>query len=153
EPRTIWVDRERALFSAWYELFPRSEGAVLARPGRPAIPGRPAVPGGPGTPTGPGGPGSGSFTSPAPSGAPTVSAAPALPAKPAIPPTPAQSGTFATAAKRLPAVAAMGFDIVYLPPIHPIGRVNRKGRNNALVASDTDVGSPWAIGSDEGGHD
>src|SRR5947208_3185048 len=62
-------------------------------------------------------------------------------------------GTFATAAKRLPAIAEMGFDIVYLPPIHPIGRVNRKGRNNALVAAEGDVGSPWAIGAAEGGHD
>ena len=47
----------------------------------------------------------------------------------------------------------MGFDVLYLPPIHPIGRVNRKGRNNALVAGDDDVGSPWAIGAEEGGHD
>jgi starch synthase (maltosyl-transferring) len=66
---------------------------------------------------------------------------------------PPSSGTFATAAKRLPAIAAMGFDIVYLPPIHPIGKVNRKGRNNALVPEPGDVGSPWAIGSVEGGHD
>ena len=58
-----------------------------------------------------------------------------------------------TAAERLPAVAAMGFDVVYLPPIHPIGKINRKGRNNTLVARPEDVGSPWAIGSDEGGHD
>jgi starch synthase (maltosyl-transferring) len=64
-----------------------------------------------------------------------------------------EHGTFATAAKRLPAVADMGFDIVYLPPVHPIGRVNRKGRNNALVAEPGDVGVPWAIGSAEGGHD
>jgi starch synthase (maltosyl-transferring) len=63
------------------------------------------------------------------------------------------SGTFRTAAKRLDAVAAMGFDVVYLPPIHPIGKVNRKGPNNTLVAGPHDVGSPWAIGSDEGGHD
>jgi starch synthase (maltosyl-transferring) len=63
------------------------------------------------------------------------------------------SGTFRTAAERLDAVAAMGFDIVYLPPIHPIGKVNRKGPNNTLVAEETDPGSPWAIGSDEGGHD
>ncbi|TMM33555.1 MAG: DUF3416 domain-containing protein [Actinobacteria bacterium] len=96
----IWVDRERALFSAWYEFFPRSEGAVV----------------------GPGG-------------------------------SVVRHGTFATAAKRLPAIAEMGFDIVYLPPIHPIGRVNRKGRNNALVAAEGDVGSPWAIGAAEGGHD
>jgi starch synthase (maltosyl-transferring) len=62
-------------------------------------------------------------------------------------------GTFAQAAQRLPAIADMGFDVVYLPPIHPIGKVNRKGRNNTLVAHPDDVGSPWAIGSDEGGHD
>ncbi|MBX7268060.1 alpha-1,4-glucan--maltose-1-phosphate maltosyltransferase [Micromonospora sp. Llam7] len=96
----IWVDRERALFSAWYEFFPRSEGSVPA----------------------------------------TVDA-------------PARSGTFATATERLPGVAAMGFDVLYLPPIHPIGRVNRKGPNNSLVAGPDDVGSPWAIGADEGGHD
>jgi starch synthase (maltosyl-transferring) len=63
------------------------------------------------------------------------------------------SGNFSTAAKRLDAVAAMGFDVVYLPPIHPIGRVNRKGRNNTLTPGPDDVGSPWAIGSAEGGHD
>ncbi|BCJ57455.1 alpha-1,4-glucan--maltose-1-phosphate maltosyltransferase [Micromonospora endophytica] len=96
----IWVDRERALFSAWYEFFPRSEGAIPA----------------------------------------TVDA-------------PARSGTFATATARLPGVAEMGFDVLYLPPIHPIGRVNRKGPNNSLVAGPDDVGSPWAIGADEGGHD
>jgi starch synthase (maltosyl-transferring) len=99
-PHQIWVDRQRALFSAWYELFPRSEGATLPKDG-----------------------------------------------------VPARSGTFRTAAKRLPGVAAMGFDIVYLPPIHPIGKINRKGKNNALTAGPDDVGSPWAIGSDEGGHD
>lgn len=91
---SIWVDRKRALYSAWYEFFPRSEGAAGGR-----------------------------------------------------------SGTFATATERLPGVAAMGFDVLYLPPIHPIGRVNRKGRNNALTAGPTDVGSPWAIGAAEGGHD
>ncbi|WP_455565536.1 maltotransferase domain-containing protein [Micromonospora parva] len=91
---SIWVDRKRALYSAWYEFFPRSEGAVGGR-----------------------------------------------------------SGTFATATERLPGVAAMGFDVLYLPPIHPIGRINRKGRNNALTAGPTDVGSPWAIGAAEGGHD
>jgi starch synthase (maltosyl-transferring) len=99
EPRPIWVDRTRALFSAWYELFPRSEGAEV-------VDGRPV-----------------------------------------------RHGTFGSAAKRLAGVAAMGFDVVYLPPIHPIGRVNRKGRNNALVAAAHDVGSPWAIGAEEGGHD
>ncbi|MCW3844648.1 DUF3416 domain-containing protein [Micromonospora yasonensis] len=96
----LWVDRPRALFSAWYEFFPRSEGAVPA----------------------------------------TVDA-------------PARSGTFVTATERLPGVAAMGFDVLYLPPIHPIGRINRKGRNNSLTAGPDDVGSPWAIGAAEGGHD
>jgi starch synthase (maltosyl-transferring) len=96
----IWVDRKRALFSAWYEFFPRSEGAVVNPDGSPV-----------------------------------------------------QHGTFATATQRLPAIAAMNFDVLYLPPIHPIGRVNRKGRNNTLVAGPDDVGSPWAIGSAEGGHD
>ncbi|MFI1254365.1 alpha-1,4-glucan--maltose-1-phosphate maltosyltransferase [Streptomyces netropsis] len=94
----LLVERERALFGSWYELFPRSEGATSAG-GRP------------------------------------------------------RSGTFRTAARRLPAVAAMGFDVVYLPPIHPIGTSFRKGPNNALSAGPHDVGSPWAIGSAEGGHD
>ncbi|WP_102141988.1 alpha-1,4-glucan--maltose-1-phosphate maltosyltransferase [Mycobacterium hubeiense] len=62
-------------------------------------------------------------------------------------------GTFVTAAKALPRIAKMGFDVVYLPPIHPIGKVHRKGRNNSVTAAPGDVGSPWAIGSDEGGHD
>jgi starch synthase (maltosyl-transferring) len=94
------VQRERALYSAWYELFPRSQGAYHDdRTGRWV------------------------------------------------------SGTFATAAERLPDIAAMGFDIVYLPPIHPIGRVNRKGPNNTLNPAPGDPGSPWAIGSHEGGHD
>jgi starch synthase (maltosyl-transferring) len=61
-------------------------------------------------------------------------------------------GTFETAARRLPRIADMGFDVVYLPPIHPIGSSNRKGRNNTLRAKPTDVGSPWAIGAAEGGH-
>ncbi|MFG3689966.1 alpha-1,4-glucan--maltose-1-phosphate maltosyltransferase [Micromonospora sp. NPDC047740] len=100
EEYQLWVDRPRALYSAWYEFFPRSEGAIPA----------------------------------------TVDA-------------PAQSGTFSTAVDRLPGVAAMGFDVLYLPPIHPIGRVNRKGRNNSLTAGPDDVGSPWAIGAAEGGHD
>ncbi|WP_370083980.1 alpha-1,4-glucan--maltose-1-phosphate maltosyltransferase [Streptacidiphilus sp. MAP12-16] len=63
------------------------------------------------------------------------------------------SGTLRTAAERLPAVADMGFDVVYLPPVHPIGRAYRKGPNNTLEADRFDVGSPWAIGSPEGGHD
>jgi starch synthase (maltosyl-transferring) len=62
-------------------------------------------------------------------------------------------GTFRTAARRLPAIAAMGFDVVYLPPIHPIGTTFRKGRNNTLDPGPEDVGVPWAIGSPEGGHD
>jgi starch synthase (maltosyl-transferring) len=62
-------------------------------------------------------------------------------------------GTFTTATAALDRVAHMGFDVVYLPPIHPIGRVNRKGPNNTLVTEEHDVGSPWAIGADEGGHD
>ncbi|MEV3888096.1 alpha-1,4-glucan--maltose-1-phosphate maltosyltransferase [Streptomyces griseoincarnatus] len=62
-------------------------------------------------------------------------------------------GTFDTAARRLPAIAAMGFDVVYLPPIHPIGTTFRKGPNNTLDAGPDDVGVPWAIGSPEGGHD
>ncbi len=63
------------------------------------------------------------------------------------------SGTFATAAKRLPAIADMGFDVVYLPPIHPVGHGHRKGPNNALAAGPGEPGSVWAIGSAEGGHD
>jgi starch synthase (maltosyl-transferring) len=86
------VERERARFSTWYELFPRSCGAAGTH------------------------------------------------------------GTLADCAARLPYVARMGFDVVYLPPIHPIGRVRRKGPDNALVAGEQDVGSPWAIGALEGGH-
>jgi starch synthase (maltosyl-transferring) len=95
-PWPLLVERRRALVGAWYEFFPRSEGAK----GRPM-----------------------------------------------------RSGTFATAAKRLPDVADMGFDVVYLPPIHPIGTTHRKGRNNSLKSRAGDPGSPWAIGSSEGGHD
>ena len=98
-PHPVFCDRREALFSSWYEVFPRSEGAVRREDG-------------------------------------TI-----------------ESGTFATAAKRLDAVAAMGFDVLYLPPIHPIGEVNRKGRNNTLDPGPEDVGSPWAIGSEHGGHD
>ncbi|HET9052167.1 MAG TPA: maltotransferase domain-containing protein, partial [Candidatus Dormibacteraeota bacterium] len=95
-PWPLFVDRELAGFSAWYEMFPRSEGAV---------------------------------------------------------PEEGRSGTFATAARRLPAIAAMGFDVVYLPPVHPVGRSHRKGRNNVLEAGPLDPGSPWAIGGAGGGHD
>ena len=65
---------------------------------------------------------------------------------------PMRSGTFREAESRLPDLQAMGFDVVYLPPIHPIGRTNRKGRNNTLVPEPGDPGSPWAIGAAEGGH-
>ncbi|MFD5782435.1 alpha-1,4-glucan--maltose-1-phosphate maltosyltransferase [Streptomyces sp. NPDC126933] len=98
-PAPLLVERRRALFGSWYELFPRSEGAVV-KEGEPPV-----------------------------------------------------SGTFRTAAERLPAVAAMGFDVVYLPPIHPIGTTYRKGPNNSLDPGPDDVGVPWAIGSAEGGHD
>jgi starch synthase (maltosyl-transferring) len=91
-PRPVWVDREQARFSAWYELFPRSWGP----PGR--------------------------------------------------------HGTFADLVDRLDYVRSLGFDVLYLAPIHPIGTSFRKGRNNALVAAPGDVGSPWGIGSPEGGH-
>ena len=96
-PLPLWVERERAGVGAWYELFVRSEGAVV-----------------------------------------TVS--------------PPRSGTLAAAARRLPQIAAMGFDVVYLPPIHPIGRTGRKGPNNTRPAGPHDPGSPWAVGSHEGGH-
>ena len=99
EKYPIRADRERALVGAWYEFFPRSEGAVKNADG-------------------------------------TVT-----------------SGTFVSAAKRLPAVAAMGFDVLYLPPIHPIGVAHRKGPNNSLTAGPNDPGVPWAIGNADGGHD
>ncbi|MDQ2837344.1 MAG: alpha-1,4-glucan--maltose-1-phosphate maltosyltransferase [Actinomycetota bacterium] len=100
----IWVDRERALYGAWYEFFPRSIGAEFAN-------------------------------------------------DPDDPARPARHGTLVDATEHLDYVADLGFDVVYLPPIHPIGRVNRKGPNNTLDAKPTDTGSPWAIGSPEGGHD
>src|SRR5215216_7076648 len=65
---------------------------------------------------------------------------------------PRSFGGFAGVEKVLPQLAELGFDVIYLPPIHPIGRTNRKGRNNAVSAKRGDVGSPWAIGGDEGGH-
>jgi starch synthase (maltosyl-transferring) len=67
--------------------------------------------------------------------------------------TPGQHGTFEDCIARLPDIAAMGFDVVYLTPIHPIGHTNRKGRNNAVTAAEGDPGSPYAIGAAEGGHD
>jgi len=96
----VVVHRERALYGAWYEFFPRSEGAKTGGPGRRPV-----------------------------------------------------SGTLRTAARRLDAIAAMGFDVVYLPPVHPIGSTGRKGANNSLTALPGDPGSPWAIGSPAGGHD
>ncbi len=66
---------------------------------------------------------------------------------------PPTSGTLRTAAKRLDAIAAMEFDVVYIPPVHPIGTTHRKGRNNTLTPGEGDPGSPWAIGSPDGGHD
>ena len=89
----LWVDRERARFSTWYELFPRSASS-----------------------------------------------------------TPGKHGTFRDVEAKVPEIAAMGFDVLYLPPVHPIGRAYRKGRNNAVAAEPGDVGSPWAIGAAEGGH-
>jgi starch synthase (maltosyl-transferring) len=65
---------------------------------------------------------------------------------------PRSAGSFADAEKMLPYVARMGFDVVYLPPVHPIGRKHRKGKNNAVTALEDDTGSPWAIGAEEGGH-
>ncbi|MYZ47951.1 alpha-1,4-glucan--maltose-1-phosphate maltosyltransferase [Propylenella binzhouense] len=88
------VDRRAAVFSAWYEVMPRSQSG-----------------------------------------------------------DPARHGTFDDVIARLPYVRDLGFDVLYFPPIHPIGRKNRKGRNNALTAAATDPGSPYAIGSEEGGHD
>ena len=99
EKYPIRADRERALSGAWYEFFPRSEGAVKNADG-------------------------------------TIT-----------------SGTFVSATKRLPAVASMGFDVLYLPPIHPIGVAHRKGPNNSLTAGPNDPGVPWAIGNADGGHD
>jgi starch synthase (maltosyl-transferring) len=92
-PLDVVVERERARFGAWYEMFPRSAGH-----------------------------------------------------------DPARSATFDEAAAMLPYVASMGFDVLYLPPIHPIGRSFRKGPNNSLTPGPEDPGSPWAIGSSEGGH-
>jgi starch synthase (maltosyl-transferring) len=89
----LWVDRERARYSTWYELFPRSTS-----------------------------------------------------------PDPTRHGTFADVSALLPSIASMGFDVLYLPPIHPIGAAFRKGRNNSVTCTEDDPGSPWAIGSKDGGH-
>ena len=72
---------------------------------------------------------------------------------PTAPARPARHGTFKDSPSTSTTSPSMGFDVVYLPPIHPIGEVNRKGPNNTLVAASWDVGSPWAIGSRDGGHD
>ncbi|WP_327369937.1 alpha-1,4-glucan--maltose-1-phosphate maltosyltransferase [Streptomyces sp. NBC_01217] len=119
-PLPLLVERERALFGSWYELFPRSEGART----EPAEQAKGA-------------------------GAKKKGRTAKAPQQPAR----IISGTFRTAAERLPAVAAMGFDVVYLPPVHPIGTTHRKGPNNSLSPAPHDVGVPWAIGSAEGGHD
>jgi starch synthase (maltosyl-transferring) len=95
------VHRTRALYGAWYEFFPRSEGVQVDPMGRREP----------------------------------------------------RGGTLRTAMCRLDGIARMGFDVVYLPPVHPIGTTARKGRNNALHAGPGDPGSPWAIGSPDGGHD
>ena len=95
----VRADREKALIGAWYEFFPRSEGATVNAKGE------------------------------------------------------ITSGTFKSAALRIPAVAAMGFDVLYLPPIHPIGKAFRKGKNNSLTPIESDPGVPWAIGGSAGGHD
>ena len=92
----VRVDREKALYGAWYELFPRSVCTPQAKAG--------------------------------------------------------VYGTFADVEKQLPDIAGLGFDVLYFPPIHPIGVTKRKGRNNAVNARPEDPGSPWAIGSSEGGH-
>lgn len=89
----VWVQRKKALFSSWYEFFPRSTS-----------------------------------------------------------PNPGEHGTFKSSENILPEIARMGFDVVYLPPVHPIGRSFRKGVNNATEARPEDPGSPWAIGASEGGH-
>ncbi|MGH7455667.1 MAG: maltotransferase domain-containing protein, partial [bacterium] len=67
-------------------------------------------------------------------------------------PKPGQHGTLKNCEALLPEIARMGFDVFYLPPIHPIGKINRKGKNNSSTANPDDIGSPWAIGSEEGGH-
>ena len=95
----IRVERRRALYSSWYEFFPRSQGAWVDEDGT------------------------------------------------------WHSGTFRSSHERLEAAAAMGFHVVYLPPIHPIGSAFRKGKNNSLTPGEQDPGSPWAIGSADGGHD
>lgn len=139
-PHPLVVERRRALYGSWYELFPRSEGARWSQDARREEP-APAKP------------------ARKPRAAKTAAAATSAKKRAAVraevpPPSPRLvSGTFRTAAERLPAVAAMGFDVVYLPPVHPIGTAHRKGPNNSLTPGPDDPGVPWAIGSAEGGHD
>ncbi|MFJ3143132.1 alpha-1,4-glucan--maltose-1-phosphate maltosyltransferase [Streptomyces halstedii] len=139
-PHPLVVERRRALYGSWYELFPRSEGARWSQDARREEP-APAKP------------------ARKPRAAKTAAAATSAKKRAAVraevpPPAPRLvSGTFRTAAERLPAVAAMGFDVVYLPPVHPIGTAHRKGPNNSLTPGPDDPGVPWAIGSAEGGHD
>ncbi|MFF1462424.1 alpha-1,4-glucan--maltose-1-phosphate maltosyltransferase [Streptomyces sp. NPDC058330] len=134
-PQPLVVERRRALYGSWYELFPRSEGARWEEPA-PAERAR-----APRAKT--------AKTAAAPAAKKRAAATTQLP-----PEAPRLvSGTFRTAAERLPAVAAMGFDVVYLPPVHPIGTTHRKGPNNSLTPGADDPGVPWAIGSADGGHD
>ncbi|MEU5655621.1 alpha-1,4-glucan--maltose-1-phosphate maltosyltransferase [Streptomyces sp. NPDC047737] len=136
-PMPLTVERRRALYGSWYELFPRSEGARLeeAPPAKPARRPRAAK------------------TARTATAAATRKKSPTVTAELPPPAPKLVSGTFRTAAERLPAVAAMGFDVVYLPPIHPIGTTHRKGPNNSLTPGADDPGVPWAIGSADGGHD
>ncbi|CAM5405304.1 alpha-1,4-glucan--maltose-1-phosphate maltosyltransferase [Streptomyces atroolivaceus] len=137
-PLPLTVERRRALYGSWYELFPRSEGA---RPAPPELP-KPARK-----------PRATKAAKTAKTAAAARKKAPAVTAELPLPAPRMISGTFRTAAERLPAVAAMGFDVVYLPPVHPIGTTHRKGPNNSLTPGADDPGVPWAIGSAEGGHD
>jgi starch synthase (maltosyl-transferring) len=114
---SITVDRERARFAAWYEMFPRSATGPEAPVPRAE----------------------GEEVDRADDGSLNTE--------------PPPHGTFVTATTHLPRIAEMGFDVVYLPPIHPIGRTFRKGKNNTLTPEPDDVGSPWAIGNENGGHD
>ncbi|MFE2055778.1 alpha-1,4-glucan--maltose-1-phosphate maltosyltransferase [Streptomyces sp. NPDC056465] len=134
-PLPLTVERRRALYGSWYELFPRSEGARLEEPAPPKPARKPRA------------------TKTAKTAAATRKKSPAVSAELPPPAPRLVSGTFRTAAERLPAVAAMGFDVVYLPPVHPIGTTHRKGPNNSLTPGADDPGVPWAIGSAEGGHD
>ncbi|HLH23679.1 MAG TPA: alpha-1,4-glucan--maltose-1-phosphate maltosyltransferase [Chloroflexota bacterium] len=145
----VTVDRERARFSTWYELFPRSTAATkpgwrLQPDGEEGGSGRHPQTPARGAPLNPRG---GDGEDPPARGAPLDPRGGMSAEAPALP-----HGTLRDVQDWLPYVAAMGFDVLYLPPIHPIGRAFRKGRNNALEAAPGDPGSPWAIGGPEGGH-